>query len=207
LAAPKAGPNSAIFFCARTPSRIAGSPGRSRRASMPRSLSTGGRAATTSPSPPVLTSGKTSAATCSTFMAPRSWRRHGREVSSCGKFLEHLPGDERDAAGAAIEALRVEYRVLAGHEAVRDHAAVVHHAAGQAGAAADLHRRQEHGLRDPRVRMHPALRKEQRAVQPPRDDAAARDGGLDGHADAISHVVHELRRRQLLLVGPDWPGG
>src|SRR5690606_27281507 len=189
LAAPKAGPNSAIFFCARTPSRMAGSPGNSRRASMPRSASTGGRAATTSPSPPVLTSGKTSAATCRTFMTPCSCRRHGWEMTSCGQFLEHSSCDERDAAGTAVEALRVEFRILADHEAVRYDAAVVHHALRQARAASDLDRRQQHRFRHLREGVHPALGEEQRTVEPARDDAAARDRGLDRHADALAHVV------------------
>ena len=54
--------------------------------------------------------------------------------------------------------------------------------------------------------MNAAGREEQRAVQFTGDDAAAGDVRLNGHTTPVANVMHELGRRQLLLVGPDRPG-
>ena len=54
--------------------------------------------------------------------------------------------------------------------------------------------------------MHPHVRKQQRAGHArTRDDAPARHHRVDRGAPAVVVVEHELRRRQLFLVGPDRP--
>jgi hypothetical protein len=64
--APKQAPMSITVRAPCTASSTAGNPGSSSRTSAPCSARATGKAATTSASPPVLTSGKISAATCST---------------------------------------------------------------------------------------------------------------------------------------------
>ena len=75
---------------------------------MPCAFSAAGSAPTTSARPPVLTSGKTSEATA-------------RTVDHCGiELVDHGLGDQADAALGAAEALGVELRILADHQALGD---------------------------------------------------------------------------------------
>src|SRR6185369_16960393 len=141
--APNSGPNSYSVVWCSTASLMAGRPGSSSRASAPASISACGSAPTTSARPPVLTSGKISAATCSTFM-----RSH---LSWLFEFFEHLPGHQRDAVLGAVEAPRIVVRVLADHHAVGDFAAAVDDHAVEAGAAAHLHGGQQHRPTDVRM--------------------------------------------------------
>src|SRR5262245_54194977 len=179
--APNSGPNSYSVLWCSTASAMAGSPGNSRRASAPASINAWRSAPTTSARPPVLTSGKISAATCSTFM-----RSH---LSWLLEFVEHLSGHQRDAVFRAVEAQRIVICVLADHHAVGDLAAAVDHHAIETRAAAHLHAGQQHRPTDVRVRMHAYARVQHRAEHRARDDAAARHQRLHGHAAAVVLVV------------------
>src|SRR5262245_9272048 len=144
--APNSGPNSYSVVWCSTPSAMAGRPGSSRRASAPASISAWGNAPSTSARPPVLTSGKISAPTCSTLM------RSG--LSCLLELVEHLLGHQRDAVLSAVEAPPIVVGVLADHHAVGDFAAAVDDHAMEASATAHLHAGQQHRPTDVRIRMH-----------------------------------------------------
>src|SRR5690606_22009501 len=106
-----------------SPSRIAGTPGRTRRTSSPWLPSTTGSAPTTSARPPVFRSGKISAAACRTLIRPDATR---------SQPLQHRTRDQGDAVGTAIETRGIQVRILADHQSVGDAAAVIDDGPGEA---------------------------------------------------------------------------
>ncbi|CCC96390.1 protein of unknown function [Azospirillum baldaniorum] len=130
----------------------------------------------------------------------------GWEGSVLGQAVDHVLGDQADAALAAVEALGVQLRVLADDQPLGDHHAAVDHHLGQAAVAADVDVRQDHGLMQLAEGVDAHLAEQQRILhQRAGDDAAARHQAVHRHAAPVLVVEDELRRGQLLLVGEDRP--
>jgi hypothetical protein len=196
-AAPNIGSDARHHLCAILQRLRAwpGSPAAAAAHRPPAATSAWGSAPTTSASPPVLTQGR-----------PRRGRTRAAYLTTLMRadLGQHFGGDQADAVGAAVEALGVQLRVLADHHAVGDRCSRGRSRCGSAGMAADLHLRQQHRPVDVAYECTRTLENSTERA-PSRHDAAARHQRLDGHAAAAVLVVHELGRRQLLLVGPDRP--
>ena len=106
----------------------------------------------------------------------------------------------------AAEALRVEHGILADDEPCGNLHAAVDDDIRRAHAAADLDIGQDHRVIQPRIGIEPDAGEQQRTVDAGAgDDAAAGDERGDGHAAPPVLVMHELRRRRHLAIGPDRP--
>src|SRR5690554_624482 len=90
--------------------------------------------------------------------------------------------------------------------AIRDSASPVYDCFANVAIAADINVWKDHRIFNGGERMHPYLGKQQRVPNPGSGhNTAPGHHGIHGSTPAVLIVKNELGRRQLLLIGPDWP--
>ena len=120
-------------------------------------------------------------------------------------LAEHPWGDECDAAWRTVKAPGVLLGVFAYYQARRDEGAFAHYRLAQAHPFPHAHVGQDYRiLHQSGAVIHAHVGKQQGAAhRRAANDAAARDGAVEGDAAAAVVVKDKLGRRELLLKGPD----